>query len=100
VTAPARRPPDRHRAALFAWGSLQRFRPKVRVGLPKQELLRRNAQRHRLRKARGQGVYLLAANKERLIDLLVRKGVLADDRIHGQAAIELALARWIDDETQ
>jgi hypothetical protein len=59
-----------------------------------------NSARYRYRKRRGQGVYYLTANKERLIDLLVRKGYLADDVIHSHATIELAVCRFIDDEGQ
>ncbi len=74
------------------------YRPRVRVGLPKKELARLNSARRRKRKARGEAVYLLAANSGRLIDLLVRTGKLRDGDIHTQEMIELALARWVLDE--
>jgi hypothetical protein len=57
-----------------------------------------NSARHRLRKRRGQEVYRVTANSERLIDLLVREGLLRDGVIHDHATIELALTHWIDDE--
>jgi hypothetical protein len=57
-----------------------------------------NSRRRRLRKKRGQAVYHVTANSERLIDLLVRKGPLRDGAIHTHAEIEQALTHWIDDE--
>ena len=59
-----------------------------------------NAARYRKRKARGQRVYYLAAHSERLIDMLVRRGLLPDgDRtVHTQEQIELGLAKWVDEE--
>jgi hypothetical protein len=51
-----------------------------------------------LRKKRGQAVYRVTAYSERLIDLLVSKGKLADDEIHTLAMIEQALTEWIDEE--
>jgi hypothetical protein len=57
-----------------------------------------NSKRHRLRERRGQAVYRVTANRERLIDLLVRAALLRDGVIHDHAAIEHALTVWIDDE--
>jgi hypothetical protein len=61
---------------------------------------RENSKRYRMRRARGQAVYYLSANSERLINFLVRKGLLPDDVVHSHAEIELALAHWVDDETK
>jgi hypothetical protein len=57
-----------------------------------------NSARHRLRERRGQKVYRVTANSERLIDLLVRNGLLRDGVIHDHATVELALTHFIDDE--
>jgi hypothetical protein len=66
--------------------------------VPPPNRLAANSRRYRLHKARGEKVYYLTANTERLINLLVRKGKLSDRDIHTHAMIELALAHWIDEE--
>jgi hypothetical protein len=59
-----------------------------------------NSKRYRLHKKRGEKIFYLAANVERLTDFLVRKRLLPDNRVHSHAEVELALAHWVDDETR
>jgi hypothetical protein len=57
-----------------------------------------NAKRHRSRKRRGIWVLRVTARLERLIDLLVRKGLLHDHAEHDRNTIEAALTAFLDDE--